>query len=274
MTRIADIASKVKVLNADITDPEALRKQVGDFSPQWIFHMANAGLYGGRSIPDAEVARVNLIGLINLLESLEQVPYTAFINGGSSAEYGAKQAPMKEIDVCDPLTPYAVTKLAATSYASMYAKLHKKPIVTFRIFSPFGPFDDEGRLVMTAIRAMLLKTPLTVVPGTVRDYLSVEEYVNLFVEAAQQITGNQELSGGVFNVGSGQQRTAKEVVEVIADIIGCAPEITWNDASARSWESPVWQADMTKTFSTFPWRPKLSFDDGIRKTIEWSRTNL
>jgi nucleoside-diphosphate-sugar epimerase len=272
LERIADIASAAKVLTADITDPVALRAQVANFAPQWVFHMANAGLYGGVSLTDAEVARVNLIGLINLLECLEEVPYEAFINGGSSAEYGAKQQPMKETDYCEPLTSYAVTKLAATNYASMYAKVHKKPVITFRIFSPFGPFDDERRLISTVIRSMLLKKPMTVVPGVVRDYLAVEEFVAVFLEAAQALATRMDLGGQVFNIGSGKQRTARQVIETIAEIMKVSPEITWSDAAARSWESPMWQADLAKTFQHFSWRPRISFEEEISKTVEWART--
>ncbi len=270
--RLEDLRDSFTVIPIDITDKEALVPALRELQPEWVFHMANAGLYGGASGTDEQVARVNVLGLINLLEALSDVPYEAFINGASSAEYGPKHAPMKESDVCEPMSTYAVTKLAATSYATMIARLKGKPIVSTRFFSPFGPGDDERRLVPTLIRTMLAGGEATVAPEAMRDYIYIDDAVSALISLAEHSDKNL-LTGQILNLGTGIGIRARHVAEVVAAATGVTPTIVWNNTQLRYWDSSVWQADMTKTFSLTSWRPETSFEQGIAATVSWIRDN-
>lgn len=267
---ISTVSSRLQFIKVDLVDAPAVTTAVTAFAPHWVFHLANAGLYGGTGVADAAMIQTNVVGLVNLLASLAAVPYEAFINGASSAEYGAKTAPMRETDVCQPLTAYAAAKLAATTYASMVGRNQKKPIISFRIFSPFGPYDNPHRLIPSVITGLLANQPVTVSPDTRRDYVYVEDCVQLLVQSARMVSARPELFGEIFNLGSGIDRSSREVVEVIQKVTGITGSIQWNQAAVRSWESPVWQADMSKTTQTFAWQP-TSFEEGISKTVTWSK---
>ncbi len=270
--RLEDLRSSFTVIPVDITDKEALAPILRAQQPEWIFHMANAGLYGGASGTDDQVARVNVLGLINLLESLQEVPYEVFINGASSAEYGPKHAPMKETDLCEPMSMYAVTKLAATSYATMIARLKNKPIVSARFFSPFGPGDDERRLIPTLIRTMLAGKEATVAPEAMRDFIYIDDAVGALISLAEH-PDKKAITGQILNIGTGVGLRARQVAETIAVATGVTPKIVWNNAQVRYWDSSVWQADMTKTFGLTGWRPQTSFEQGIAATVSWIRNN-
>lgn len=269
--RISDIIGKVHNHLVDILEVEKLKKILTGIQPDYIFHLANTSIYGGVSVPDEELARVNLIGLINLIFALEEVNYRGFINTGSSSEYGLKNEPIKETDLCEPMNTYGVIKLAATNYASFIAKFKNKPIVTFRLFSPFGYYDDRRRLISKTTLDLLANKELTLaIPGAVRDYIFIEDIIDLFLEA-KDMAG--DLRGEIFNVGFGKEHKISEIVDLIIGMINPGYKISWGTASAQPWEPKKWEANMDKTFSIFRWRPKYSLEEGIEKTINWFSKN-
>lgn len=270
--RLDDIKDKVTITPIDLTDAEAVKTAAHALRPEVIYHFANAGVYGGVSAPPKKLLEVNTEGLINLLDGLDSVPYRSFVNVGSSSEYGRKAMPMSEADVCEPQNFYGISKLAATLTASMHANLKGKPIATYRIFSPFGPYDDASRLISRTILACLRKAHIMLPnPACVRDYIFIDDVIDLFVEALSRVP-----HGEVFNVGSGAEVKTIDVAYRIADIMGARDHL---DALPRTEgalppsESPRWQADMEKTFKAFSWRPRHSLTEGLAKTVEWFKEN-
>jgi len=269
--RISDILDKIHNHQVDILDAEKLKKIINEIQPDYIFHLANAGLIGGVSASDEDLVKVNLVGLINLISALENVNYKGLVNVGSSSEYGLKSEPMKETDFCEPMNPYGVSKLAATCYASFVAKFKNKPIITFRLFSPFGLYDDFRRLVSKSILDLLAGKELNLAnPEAVRDYIFIDDVVDLFLEAKDKTA---DFKGEIFNLGSGRQNKISEVVDLIIKFINPNAKVNWGVDSPRAWESKKWEADINKTFSNFNWRPKFSLEKGIEKTIDWFREN-
>ncbi len=267
--RISDIENEVKMHDCDITS-DSLKDIVEKITPDAVMHFANSGLYGGRNASDKELMDTNFFGTVNLINSLKDVDYKVFINTGSSAEYGKKGARMREDDICQPLSMYGVTKLAATTYGSFVSRTNGKPIVCFRIFSPFGPFDDKSRLVTyAALNAIQNKKLELGNPDSTRDYIFVDDIADIYLECVKA----RPKSGEIFNLGSGCQITVKELVEKILKISGSSSDIEWNLSNQRPFESVMWEADMTKTFSAFKWRPKTTIEEGILKAVEWFKKN-
>ncbi len=265
--RISDILEKIHNHSVDLLEEEKLKKILWDIQPDYIFHLANTGVYGGISVSDEELVKVNLMGLINLVSALENVSYKGFINVGSSSEYGSKDKPMEETDLCEPMNVYGITKLAATRYASFIAKSQDKPIITFRLFSPFGPYDDHRRLITKTILDVSDNKELSLAnPNAVRDYIFIDDVIELFLRAKDKVG---DFKGEIFNVGSGKEYKISEVVDLIIKIINPGYKIKWGVAPARPWEPKNWEADMSKTFSAFKWRPHYSLEEGLKKTIGW-----
>jgi len=269
--RIHDIKDKLSIEHVDLKDADAVRDAAQALRPDVIYHFANAGVYGGVSASPVELTAINVGGLKHLIDGLEDIPFTSFINVGSSSEYGLKNAPMKEGDECNPQNAYGVSKLAATRIASEEARLKELPIATYRLFSPFGPYDDASRLIMQTMRACLHKTPMTLPhPASVRDYNYIDDVIDLLFEAMQL-----KASGEVFNVGYGVETKALDFAYQIADVMNARDFL---DTCSRTEtlgpsESPRWQADTTKLFSTLKWRPRYTVQEGIAKTVEWYKAN-
>lgn len=270
--RIGDVKKDLKIQIGDIADFPGLLRIMKRVKPDYIFHLANAGLSGTQIGSDDEQVRVNLIGTMNMVKAAREVGCLAFINSGSSAEYGAKTKPMRETDICTPESVYAVTKLAATSYASFFAKKNNFPLVTLRIFSPFGPRDDKNRLISAVSLHCLNNTaPSLANPKAVRDYIYVEDLVDLYLVVAKKI---KKLSPGmILNAGVGRQKTANHAVDIIARATKTKAKIIWGKAAQRGWESVMWQADMSRVKKLLGWQTKYTFEQGIEKTVDWFREN-
>lgn len=271
--RLKDVAKDIHFHMADVRDGDKVKDAVQAVQPLRIFHLATAGIYGGKSGSDEDLFQTNVLGLVHLLNAAKEIPYESFINTGSSSEYGIAQKPMQEDGSCKPANIYGVSKLAATHYASLHAKQFQKPVITLRLFSPYGPFDDPQRFVPYAITRSLQNQELRLgSPESVRDYIYVEDVIDAYMAAVGRISA---IGGEVFNIGSGQEISVGEATERIRETCKAEAPLHWGMGSAgRPWESPRWQADIAKAKEMLGWEPKTSFSEGLDKTIEWFRMNL
>ncbi len=270
--RLKDVLSKVNVYYLDLTEKDKLEKLVNKIKPEIIFHLAAAGAFGGVESPRKELIDSNMLGTINLIDACSSIDYRCFVNTGSSSEYGSKNIPMAENDICQPTNLYGITKLAGSLYSQLVGNTQKKPIITFRLFSPFGPYDDKNRLITYAINSALNNKDLNLAnPKGVRDYIYIDDVVDLYLKAIQRA---DKAKGEIFNIGVGAQRTVSEIVRKIIKLSNSKSKINWGVQSSRPWDNKIWEADMKKTSQFFSWQPRYSIDEGLKKTVEWFKNNL
>jgi len=269
--RLGEAAEKITRFDADLTDLESIKTVVSKINPTGVFHLAASNIQSGVTAADDEVIRTNVLGIVNLLKALEGAEYKFFINTGSFLEYRGEERPLKESDVSEPGELYSITKLAATLYGEAIARRAKKPIITFRIFSPYGPGMQKGRLLEALISKALKNEPIAMTNKDVtRDFVFVEDIADLYIEAMDKAMENK---GEVFNLGTGVITKLHEVVDLVIELTNSKSMVAWNSLPSVSYDRALWQADMTKTFSHFDWRPKFTFESGVRKTIEWYKKN-
>lgn len=267
--RIKDILPKFHLHEIDLLEKKSLARLLQTLKPNVIFHLTNLGLYGGIDAPLNKSLEVNLQGTVNLIEAADSIDYECFINTGSSAEYGDKNTPMQEDNYCEPISNYAIAKLATTLYAKSYAKRTKKPLATLRLFSPFGPFDHPARFITETILKLLKGEEIYIKdPSAVRDYIFIEDVVSAFLQC---IKNPKRLSGEIINVGSGKQIRVKEVLELLTQNMVSNSKITYNDLS--SVKKVMWQAGIKKAKQVLDWHPKTNLDQGLKKTIKWFEKN-
>jgi len=270
--RLFDCFSDLYNHTIDLVNKEELKGLINKIQPDVIFHLATSGIYGGIRRPDREVIETNFLGTVNLINACNDIDYECFVNTGSSSEYGPKKESMKETDLCEPINLYGISKCAATLYGQCIAQSKDKPIIGLRLFSPFGPFDDKSRLMTYAItNALQNKTLLLGNPNSVRDYIYIEDVLDIYIQSMKIAP---RLKGEVFNVGSGSQQTVSYIVNKIIEITDSKSEIKWNSFSGRAHDTEKWEADIEKVSRCFNWHPKYHLDDGIRQTISWFKNNL
>jgi len=253
--RTEDLDKKASILIGDMSNIEELKKIIQDFRPEMICHFAAYGAYPRTQKDFRLMIQTNLINTLNLIESAEEIP---IINVGSSSEYGLKDAPMKETDSCMPDNDYGLTKLYQTLLCQ------KKGIPTLRLFSIYGPFEDENRLIPKLIKSKIKDLPVSLL-DSVRDYVYSEDVAEAFLMAAQKY---KDIKGEIINIGSGQQTTTETVVSVIDSMGAKSLKISWNFNQVQS-EPKNWLGDISKAKNLLGWQPKTDINQGLKKTYDW-----
>jgi nucleoside-diphosphate-sugar epimerase len=268
--RITEVLPKVKNHLVDLRNYSSVVKAVKKIHPDFIFHLAT---YGGFSFQQGttEIMSASFLGTVNLVSACERTGFSCFVNTGSSSEYGIKNHPMNEGDILEPIGDYGVAKAASTLFCSSEATRKGLPIVTLRLFSPFGPWDDSSRLIPHIINtSALAKRPTLSSPDHVRDFIYIDDVIDCYLS----ILDKPPASGEIFNVGSGQQHSIGEVAEKICDIIGNGISPIWDAVPKARIEPSCWVADINKAKKLLGWTPSNSFEEGLAKTIFWFNKNL
>jgi len=268
--RLADILDKVQVHYLDLLDRQSVFSLVEQIKPKTIFHLAAYGAYPFQKEVDRIMA-VNLHGTVILLDACTESGFSIFINTGSSSEYGFKQEPMKESDILEPNSYYAVFKAAATHYCQYEAQSKKLPIITLRPFSVYGPYEEPTRLVPVLITKLFKgQVPPLASPEIARDYIYVEDMVDAYLKVAVR----PDLGGQIFNVGSGIQTSLKQIVDTAVRLNQAQVELEWGTMENRIWDQNVWQADIGKIKKMTDWQPRFNLEDGLRQSIGWFKENI
>jgi len=264
--RIADIAGRMDVHAAGITDCELVRDIVAEIRPQWIFHCAVYGAYSWQT-DWKTMLETNITGTINLVEACLASGFEAFINTGSSSEYGYKDHPAAEDERVEPNSYYAVTKATASQYCGFVARDRNVHISTLRLYSVFGPYEEPNRFVPTlTVKGLRRELPPLVDPNIARDYVYVDDVIEAYRLAA---TMPGQAPGAVYNVGSGRQTSMAQAVDTARRALNIQAEPQWGSMANRSWDTSVWVADNEKIKTTLGWTARQSFAQGIEKFARW-----
>lgn len=268
--RIKDIKSCVKLIKADITDYDSLCRAIKKINPKKIFHLA-AYVDCGRSFKKSNLAlKVNVGGTINLLQALEDVNYDCFINTGTCEEYGDGPVPFKEAQTVSPISPYSASKSAATLFCDMYHKTQDRPIVTLRPFTTYGPGQGLNMFVSQIIVSVLQKRDFKMSQGKqTREFNYVTDVVDGYIRAST-IPG---AIGEVINLGTGIEYSIKDVAAKILTMMGNPVKIKFGALPYRSKE--IWRlySDNNKAKKLLGWKPRVSLEEGLKKTIKWFSKN-
>lgn len=269
--RLKEITNKITVHYGDITDYNSLRQALLKTKPDYIIHLATYGAYSFQTEID-KIISVNILGTKNLLEASRDIPYKFFINTGSSSEYGFKDKSMKENDFCDPVSYYGLSKLTATQMCKVFAQINDKPIVTLRLFSVYGPYENQTRFIPTIIKSLIVKDVINLTPGNVRrDFIYVDDVIDAYLKALRQ---GSKIKGETLNIGTGREFTNDEIVQILFKITGKKTKVKKGGFSKRDWDTNHWTANTAKTKKYLKWESKYGIEKGLSETYLWLNKNL
>ena len=265
--RIEDLADKLHSHACDLLDEPSVLGLVKEIEPDVVYHMATNGAYSWQDDADS-IIRTNFYGTWNLLRACNQVEYKLFVNAGSSSEYGEKDFAMREIDLPEPNSYYAVAKTAQTILTEYVARSAERPIVTLRFFSVFGPYEEPSRLIPTLIDAFLNDKRIDLVsPDIARDFIYIDDVLDVMMLVDELAAHPAE----VFNIGTGVQSTIQDAVDHLSSITEKSVETRWGAMAPRQWDTSIWVADISKLRRLIKWRPTHSFRESLEKTIDWHK---
>jgi UDP-glucose 4-epimerase len=268
--RLKDILQDVNIHNADLVDPDSVAAAVNSSRAEWIFHLAAHGAYSSQ-IDTARIVQTNIMGTINLVQACLKTGFEAFVNTGSSSEYGFKDHAPAENEWIDPNSHYAVAKASATLFCRYTARNLGVRIPTLRLYSVYGPYEEPTRLVPTLIvNGLEKRLPPLVNPKIARDFVYADDVTRAYLLAA---TLESDDPGAVYNIGSGTQTSIAELVETTRQALGITMQPEWGSMEDRIWDTDTWVCDNRLAIEKLGWRPDHSFEQGFRKTIEWFRNS-
>lgn len=268
--RLQDVISNLQIHNTDLMNDEEVTRLADSTSIDIIYHLATYGGYHYQTNLDNTI-NTNLIGTWNLFREFSKKGIEMFINTSSSSEYGEKFEPMREDMKVEPNNMYGATKASATILCSTYAKVTKTPLVTLRLFSPYGYYDAQTRLIPTVISSCLLGKEIKLAQkDSKRDYIFIDDVV----EAYLSVSKLSSLYGEVFNVGSGIQYTVEQIVNTINNLTSKDIKLEWGNNFNRQYEPGIWVSDNKKVENKLNWEPNIGIEDGLKATIKWFENNL
>lgn len=257
-------------IHCDISNSEKFGVLVKSIAPTHVFHLA--AHFANQNSVDFPLsdAQTNVIGTINLFESLRDVgALQKVVYASSSCVYG--DAPIMSESVVLPAfeTPYAITKYVGELYAKYYADLHRIPAVSIRIFNTYGPGEAPGRyrnVIPNFINLALDGEPITITGNGMetRDFTYVGDTVDLLLRASS----SEYVHGEIFNGGTGVETKIADLAQLILHLTGSQSEVRF--VSRRGWDQIAnRKAENEKSRLYLGYHPQTTLEQGLVPTIDW-----
>jgi len=264
--RLDGLLDKLHIHHVDICDALEVEETIAAIKPSIIYHLATRGAYPAQNDGD-NILLVNVFGLWNLLTACQRHGFDLFVNTGSSSEYGRKPFAMRETDILEPDSYYAVAKSAQSLLARLCSQLSDLPAVTLRPFSVYGPYEEPIRLIPRLMMAALYDEPIDMVnPKTARDFVYVDDVVDAYLN----IERLRQLRGEILNVATGVQTDLSELAATMESLLGHPfAALRWGEMAPRTWDTDVWVGDVSKLRRLAGAYPRTTLREGLARCIEW-----
>jgi len=265
-----EFSKDAKIHEGDILDVKELKKAARGVD--YVVHLAGQSSVL-KSVKDpAESLEINGMGTLQTLIAARDAKVKRFIYVGSATAYGESPSLPKVETMNDtPLSPYAVSTIAAENQCRVFFNTYGLQTVILRAFNVFGPYQETtgpySPVVSTFIQALIDgKQPIVCGDGKQsRDFVHVDD----LIEAIKSACIAPKAEGELFNIGTGSRITVNGLVNLINGILG--KEIQPKYEEARPGDIRHSLADITKAQEMLGFRPRVSIMDGLSTAIEWYR---
>lgn len=258
--RIEDLLDRCTILQGDMSSLEKLRSPLRDFAPQAVLHLAWEGVKGAdRNSP---IQMRNVSSSIDLYRLTAELGCRHFIGLGSQAEYGQLQGKISESGPARPTTVYGSAKFATGLLLERAAATSDRPFAWLRLFSSYGPDDDPSWMIPYMITRLLAgEKPSLTQAEQMWDYLHVDD------AAAGIVAALDADARGFFNLGSGQSRPLRTIIESIRDLIDPSLPLGFGEVPYRPDQVMHLEADITSLSSASGWMPQITLEDGLHDLV-------
>ncbi len=251
---------KVNYIFCDITNKKSLKKKI----KKSFDYVVNLGGHVNHS-NKLKTFKSHYLGCINLTELFYNKPPRSFVQIGSSGEYGKINSPHKEFYKCYPISKYQKAKYLSSKHLMKIAKDKKFPVVVLRLYQAYGPYQDLNRFIPIIVKNCLDKKKFPCSAGKqFRDFLYIKDVVNAIIKSLLI----KKAQGNIINIGSGKSLNIKKIIQHIKSLTGGGlPQ--FGQIKLRKDEALNVYPNIMKAKKKLGWRPKISFEKGIRDTIKY-----
>jgi dTDP-glucose 4,6-dehydratase len=251
---------KVKYIFCDIAEKKKLEKNIkNSFN-----YVVNLGGYVDHSNKE-KTFKSHYLGCKNLSEVFLKRKIEAFIQMGSSGEYGRSRSPQNENSKCRPQSIYGQAKLLSSKYLINLYKKKNFPVTILRLYQAYGPKQDFNRLIPIVIKACIQDKHFPCSNGKqFRDFIHVDDVIDAIFNSIK----SKNARGQIINIGTGRPKKIKSIIEYIKKILkGGKPQ--FGKIKLRKDEILKIYPNINKAKNNINWKPKIKFDQGLKSTIKF-----
>ena len=227
------------------------------------FHLAWAASFG-KDRENQDLQLDNVRAALAAVRFAKALGCSTFVGVGSQAEYGRVEGVLSPETPTFPETGYGIAKLCAGQMTRLACEQLGLRHIWARVLSVYGPHDREQTVISTAVISMLKNEEAAFTPcEQMWDYLYCGDAARALL-----LAGEKGENGKIYVIGSGEVRPLREYIETIAAVTGYRGKIGFGKRAYNEKQVMFLQAD-TGGLETLGFQPQVSFEEGIRKTIEW-----
>lgn len=280
LDNIAHLRDRVTVYPAELSRLEVVRFIVEETRPDYIFHLAAQPISALSRVDPWFTLENNIRAQLNILEAVVQLKLPSrVLIVGSAEEYGKitpEDLPVDEDTPLRPVTPYGVSKVAQDYLGLQYYLSYGVAAVRVRSFNHVGPRQREGFVAADFAKQIAeieagLRPPQVVVGDLTagRDFSDVRD-----VARAYHLALTQGEPGEVYNIGSGNSYTARELLDTLIRLSGKPVAIVQDPARLRPVEVPKVMADIGKFKACTGWQPVIPFEQSMADVLAYWREQI
>lgn len=262
----------LELVVGDVSDPALVRKVMAGC--EWVFHEAALPSVPVSVDKPLETNRDNLSATLDMLVAARDLRVKRFMFASSSAVYGNNPTPLKAEELPpDCLSPYALQKYASEQYARMFHHLYGLETVSFRYFNVFGPrqsFNSPYSGVIARFCTLAIEGTAPTIFGDglqSRDFVYIDNVVQANLLGAERPA--DQVAGKFFNIGGGQSINLLQLVEELGKIVG--KPLSPKFGPPRVGDVKHSAADIAQAKSCLAYEPNISWQEGLRRTLEFYR---
>ncbi len=257
----------------DVTDRESVAL-LFQKKPSVVFHLAGEALVEKGQEAPYETFRTNVMGTLNVLELSRLAGVLRIVITSTAHVYGAGEPPFYEDSPPKPSRPYETSKTVTDLLAQSYADSFSLPVVIPRFVNIFGPGDiNFTRLIPKTLKHILAGTPIPVWGGSAkREYLYIDDAVEAYLMLATMSEAKLE-KNRIFNFGAGKPVAVEDLIRRICKLAGLPVKI---QRTREGREGEILEQFVTweKARRVLGWKPRVSLDQGLLRTIAWYKEHL
>jgi nucleoside-diphosphate-sugar epimerase len=272
LENIGDILDRIEFSESNILDLEAMKKAC--LGVDYVLHQAAIPSVPKSVLDPLGNNRSNVEGTVNVLVAARDAKVKRVVYAASSSAYGdTPTLPKHEGMTPNPISPYAVAKLASEHYMISFYRCYQLETVALRYFNIFGPRQDPSSPysgVLARFITQMLKGEQPTIFGDgkqSRDFTYIDNAVEANLLASQAPAA--QAAGRVFNVATGRRVTLNETVKLLQKLTSYSGEPKYE--AERGGDIKHSLADISKAETHLGYTPKVNFEDGLRRTVDWYR---
>jgi len=263
--------SRYQFVHGDICDAELVNRVVADAQPNVIVNFAAESHVDRSILSPAPVFETNLRGTFTLLEAARAHKTPRFLHVSTDEVYGSIDMP-HEADENYPLrasSPYSASKAGSDLLALSYFVTYKMPVTVTRASNNYGPYQFPEKLIPLMISNAIEDKPLPIYGDgmQVRDWLYVEDHCRAILAVIER-----GRPGEIYNIGGSRALPNIEVVRRLLEAVG-KPESLMQTVKDRPGHDRRYALSSEKVLRETGWKAEIPFEEGLRETIAWYRTN-